>query len=237
MELNFIGRGAAFNVLEGNTNAYFVENEKLFMVDCGETMFEAIRKRGILNDVKEVYVLVSHTHSDHCGSLGSFGLYCQYVLGTKLKIIVPHNEAYIFTLKTLMTLFGNTENAFEFIYEEEIDGKFEAFDSVRYDLTKHAFELTCHSFIFETKNGGVFFSADTRVADNLLEFVRTHEHIDKMYMEVTDIDNPIDIHMNLDRFVAAINDEIKAKTYMMHFRNDECMKKVIASGFKVVECC
>ena len=237
MKLNFTGRGAAFNVKEGNTNAYFVENEKLFMIDCGETMFESIQKRGILQQVKEVYTLVSHTHSDHCGSIGSFGLYCQYVLGTKLKIIVPHNEAYNFTLKTLMTLFGNTERAYEFIYEEEIDGQFEAFDSVRYDLTKHAYELTCHSFVFETKQGAVFYSADTRVVDNLLEFVKKYDYIDKIYMEVTDLNNPGDIHLSLDKLLASIDDEIKNKTYMMHFRNDICFKKVMDVGFKVVECC
>lgn len=237
MELNFVGRGAAFNVLEGNTNAYFVENGKLFMVDCGETMFEAMRKRGVLNGVKEVYTLVSHTHSDHCASLGSFGLYCQFVLGTKLKIIVPHNEVYNDDLRRLMTIFGNTEKAFELIYEEEVDGKFEAFDSVRYDLTKHDFMLTCYSFVFETKQGAVFYSADTRVVDNLLEFLKKHDFIDKIYMEVTDLNNPGDIHLNLDKLLSVIDENTKNKIYMMHFRNDICFKKVIEAGFKVVECC
>lgn len=237
MKLNFTGRGAAFNVKEGNTNAYFVENEKLFMIDCGETMFEAIQKRGILQQVKEVYTLVSHTHSDHCGSLGSFGLYCQFVLGTKLKIIVPHNEVYNDDLRRLMTIFGNTEKAFELIYEEEVDGKFEAFDSVRYDLTKHDFMLTCYSFVFETKQGAVFYSADTRVVDNLLEFVQKYDFIDKIYMEVTDLNNSYEIHLSLDKLLSVIDEEIKNKIYMMHFRNDMCLKKVIEAGFKVVECC
>lgn len=237
MKLNFTGRGAAFNVKEGNTNAYFVENEKLFMIDCGETMFESIQKRGILQQVKEVYTLVSHTHSDHCGSIGSFGLYCQFVLGTKLKIIVPHNEVYNDDLRKLMTIFGNTEKAFELIYEEEVDGKFEAFDSVRYDLTKHDFMLTCYSFVFETKEGAVFYSADTRVVDNLLEFVEKHDFIDKIYMEVTDLNNPSDIHLNLDKLLSVIDENTKNKIYMMHFRNDICFKKVIEAGFKVVECC
>ena len=60
MELKFIGRGAAFNAEEGNTNAYFVENETLFLLDCGEGMFAHLKTHNILNKIKEVYVYISH---------------------------------------------------------------------------------------------------------------------------------------------------------------------------------
>ncbi len=235
MELTFTGRGAAFNVREGNTNAYFIEDGKLFLIDCGETMFETMVKNNLLQGIKEVYVLVSHTHSDHCGSLGSFGLYCQFVLKEKLKIIVPHSDEYINHLRDLMHIFGNTDKAFEFVYEEELDGKFENFKTVRYDLTKHDYMLTSYSFVFETNEGGLFYSADTRVADNLLKFVETHDKIDKMFMEVTDLDTPDDIHMNLDRLVNVLSEDIKSQIYMMHFRNAECMQKVKDYGFNIVE--
>ena len=49
MELIFTGRGAAFNPKEGNTNAYFIENDRLFLVDCGETMFGYLMLEGVLN--------------------------------------------------------------------------------------------------------------------------------------------------------------------------------------------
>ncbi len=235
MKLTFMGRGAAFNVMEGNTNAYYIEDDKLLMVDCGETMFEKMRKNNILDGIKEVYVLVSHTHSDHCGSLGSFGLYCQFVLQSKLKIIVCHNEEYVNDLDTLMRIFGCTKKAYEFLYEEEIDGMFKGFDSVRYELTKHDYMLTCYSFVFETNEGAIFYSADTRVVDNMMHFIDTHEDIDCIYMEVTDLKNDNDIHLNLDQLLAVMTDEIKEKIYMMHLRNDVCKQKVLDAGFKIVE--
>lgn len=236
MKLNFTGRGAAFNVKEGNTNAYFIENDKLFLVDCGETMFASLMERNAFQGIKEVYALVSHTHSDHCGSLGSVGLYCQFVLGTKLKLIAPHNDEYIEDLERLMTIFGNTKNAYEIIYEEEVDGKFEAFNEVRYDLTLHDYMLTCYSFVFETKNGAIFYSADTRVADNLLNFVKAHDVIDCIYMEVTDLNNPKDIHLSLDKLEASVTQDVKEKIFMMHLRNDGCLEKVLNAGYKVVTC-
>lgn len=42
MELSFIGRGAAFNSKEGNNSAFFIENNQLFLIDCGENIYERI---------------------------------------------------------------------------------------------------------------------------------------------------------------------------------------------------
>ena len=39
MELKFIGRGAAFNPKEGSDSAFFVDNNRLFLIDCGESVF------------------------------------------------------------------------------------------------------------------------------------------------------------------------------------------------------
>lgn len=234
MKLEFLGRGSAFNVREGNTSAYFIENHNLFLIDCGETVFERLSKKGLLKDIKEIYVLVSHMHSDHCGSLGSVGLYCQFVLNNKLKIVVPHHDIYIEQLRTLMTLFGNTDKAYEFIYDNELDNKFKAFSTVRYELTLHDYQLICYSFTFETENGGIFFSSDTRVLDNILHFIDTHEVIDKMYMEVTDLDVPKDIHLYVNKLIEGLDERYFSKIWIMHMRNDECKRRVLEAGFNVV---
>jgi len=233
MELLFTGRGAAFNTKEGNTSAYFIENEKLFLIDCGESVFAALKENQVLANIKEIYVLISHTHSDHCGSLGSLGFYCQYVLHTRLNIVVPHDDSYVQSLETLMSIFGNTKEAYQFIYEESLDHVFESFDSVRYDLTKHDDGLTCFSFVFETNCGAVFFSADTRITDNIVHFIKTHQQIDQMYMEVTDLHIPGDIHLNIEALEAVIPLEMRTKLWMMHLRGDECIARAKAAGFQI----
>ncbi len=235
MELHFLGRGAAFNTAQGNTSAYFVEKEKLFLIDCGESIFAKLQEEDIFSGIKEIYVVISHTHSDHCGSLGSLGLYCQFVLKNKLKIVVPHETAYVQSLELLMTLFGNTKNAYEFVYEENVDGIFEGFDSVRYELTKHDFQLTCFSFVFQTAKGGVFFSADTRTTENLQRFIEKQHEIDCIYMEVTDLGIPNDIHLNMAELEAVIPYNVRSKVRMMHLRSIECMKKLEYAGFQVVD--
>ena len=43
--LNFIGRGSAFDVREGNTSAYIKTDNNLFLLDCGESVFKEIIER------------------------------------------------------------------------------------------------------------------------------------------------------------------------------------------------
>lgn len=236
MDLHFIGRGSAFHVKEKNTSAYFIEKDSLFLIDCGETVFSTLMEKDILSQVKNIYVLISHTHSDHCGSLGSLGFYCQYVLGTKLKIIVPHHQDYIQSLKTLMSLYGNTSEAYEFIYEESVDHMFDQFLNVRYDLTVHDDGLICFSFIFETLKGAIFYSADTRVVDNVVAFMNRYQTIDRIYIEATDVKIVGDVHLYMYELKKVIPDEMCSKIYMMHLRSDSCMDLAKSFGFQIVEC-
>ena len=53
MELLFLGRGAAFNTSQGNTAACIREGERLMLLDCGETVFSALKERGLLEGVRE----------------------------------------------------------------------------------------------------------------------------------------------------------------------------------------
>lgn len=232
MELTFLGTGAAFNAEAGNTAAYLIEDDKLFLIDCGESVFKTLKERNLLN-VKEVYVMISHLHCDHCGSLGTLGLYTKFVLNTKMHFIIPHHEEYQEQLKMLMHLYGNN-HTYQFIYDDELDGTFKAFDKVRYELTKHYDEQICFSFVFETKQGAIFYSADTKTIDNVTSFIDRYHEIDKIYMEATDLCLKDDVHLNIDEMLQSIPTYLHDKVYMMHLRGEECKKKALELGLKVV---
>ena len=62
--LKFLGRGSAFNTVEGNTSAYFVRDNILFLIDCGETVFheftanDKLKKliaENQINDIQEAF--------------------------------------------------------------------------------------------------------------------------------------------------------------------------------------
>src|SRR5471030_2097764 len=82
-KLEFLGRGSGYNIKEGNTAAYIRINETLLMIDCGETIFKTIVEKELIEGIKYIHVLITHMHSDHVGSLGSFIGFCYW----KYKIV------------------------------------------------------------------------------------------------------------------------------------------------------
>ena len=131
MELHFLGRGAAFYVEAGNTSAYLREGSRLLLLDCGESVFADLLRRGALSGVTDITVALSHLHSDHCGSLGSLCHYCFYMLHIIPKLVLPEDAAYRADVATLLRLFGVQENAFAFVEDGGALG-FSSFRSFRY---------------------------------------------------------------------------------------------------------
>lgn len=234
MNLQFLGLGSAFYTERGNTSAYLREGEKLLLLDCGESVFRSLTERQLLDGVKTVYAAISHTHTDHCGSLGSLALYCKFAGDISLKLILPAQEPeYAGTLRQLMSVFGVWEDYYGTIEDCGLDGIFSSFLTLRYVPTIHDRRMSCHSFVFETAQGGVFFSADTAVTDTVEVFLSTHENFEKVYMEATDVLIPGDVHVYMPRLERLFPPEIRKRVYLMHFRNRQCIRAAEEKGFQI----
>ena len=232
--LRFLGRGAAFNPAMGNTSAYIREGGRLLLLDCGEAVFERLIARQVLDGIKEVYFAVSHLHSDHCGSLGTTVLYCRERLGAEVYMLLPaKEEAYTASVRTLLSLFGVAEEDYRVMDPSEMPA-FDAFTGFSYARTIHSPGMTCFSFVLETPQGGVFYSADSHTTDALEAFLRTHEQVAMIYMEMTDRDIPGGVHMSLSRLQAVLPPELVAKTRLMHLGSESCIRTAQEAGFQVV---
>ena len=89
-KLKPLGFGSAFNSQEyGNNSWYFIEKDKVFMIDCGYTVFNTFREKG-LDNYKEINIIITHMHTDHVGSLGTLIEWMYYVKGFKVNIL-SHN--------------------------------------------------------------------------------------------------------------------------------------------------
>lgn len=79
--LKFLGRGSMFNIKEGSNSAYWKDysNTTMILIDCGCTTFQRIESLNILDGVKELVILITHSHSDHIGSLSDLLFYCKFV--------------------------------------------------------------------------------------------------------------------------------------------------------------
>ena len=89
-KLKSLGFGSAFNSQEyGNNSWYFIEKDKVFMIDCGYTVFNTFREKG-LDNYKEINIIITHMHTDHVGSLGTLIEWMYCVKGFKVNIL-SHN--------------------------------------------------------------------------------------------------------------------------------------------------
>ena len=235
MELNFLGRGAAFNQKEGNNSAYFISNNQLFLIDCGENIFERIIRINLLDGIENINLMITHTHSDHIGSLGSLVLYCYYELHMPLNIIIPENAKYLADILSLLNIFGCTKSMYSYIDERKLDNKYDAFKDFRYIETSHCDELNCYGLLFTTEEGIVYYSGDTNETNIIKSLILSGQPIDKVYIDTTTADFSGNVHLNINILEKTISNELKKKVYCMHFNNVDCIDEATKIGFNVVQ--
>lgn len=235
MNLLFLGRGAAFNPKEGNTSAYFLENNQLFLIDCGESIFERIINKKILNNIETINVIITHTHSDHVGSLGSLISYSYYKLHKPINIIVPNNYKFKKNLKNLLNIFGCGKNKFTFIDEKNYDNKYKSFEKVRFIKTVHSKNLICYSIIFYTNKGIIFYSGDTNDLNNIIKLISSNNKIDKIYIDTTTENYSGNVHLYIGDLQKVIPKQLIEKIYCMHLNDTNNIEMIKEFGFNAVE--
>ena len=240
MDLNFLGRGADFNPKEGNTSAFFIENNELFLIDCGESVFGNIIMEDVLDGINKINLMITHTHPDHIGSAASLIGYAYYNPKQKripVDIILPGSTKYLYSrdIKILLRKSGSERYKYNFACDKDFDGKYNSFQSLRYVKTTHYSKLKCYSLIFNTKNGIIYYSGDTNEINTLMKIINSGEKIDKIFLDTTTDDYEGNVHLNIEIIKDNIPEELYKKVYCMHFNNDECIKRANEIGFNVVE--
>ena len=109
MELHFTGTGAAYYPRLGSNAAFFVKNNHLFMIDCGESTFRKMEARDEIRTCDKITVFITHLHADHIGSLGSFASYCLSVLQKRITVIAQDD-----TVVEILKLMGVPADMYDF---------------------------------------------------------------------------------------------------------------------------
>jgi Cft2 family RNA processing exonuclease len=235
IELTFLGRGAGFNPAEGSTSAYFIHKGTMFLIDCGESVFQTVLENKILDTVSGLNVFITHTHSDHTGSIGSLFLYASMVKNITPNIIIDLNMGYLSDLRALLGIFGLTEKMYHFVDAPALDGCYSSFSKIRYVKTRHCDELESCGILFETEQGLVFYTGDMRDPAPLLEIIKSGHAIDKIYIDSNNNREPSVHHISIHTLDDILPPEIKPKIYCMHINNSRCVEEATAYGFNVVD--
>jgi glyoxylase-like metal-dependent hydrolase (beta-lactamase superfamily II) len=226
-KLKFLGRGSAFNVKEGNTSAYLKQDDMLLLIDCGESVFQRILEKKLLDDVKEVNVLITHFHSDHCGSLSSLIMYCFYCKGIKANVYYPEE----YQLRTFLDCTGCKLGELYNILDLRIfKDKYEI--GITSLKTLHVKEIPSYSYVLTKNNIPTLYTGDTTGNRNMKTVLDANGIV---YTDCCLADYDGNVHTSLRKLCELVPREFRERVYCMHIDNIELIDKANAEGFYVVE--
>lgn len=221
--LKFVGTGSAFNTELGNNSAFIKEGENLFLIDCGGTVFERLKNKGILNDVKNIKVMITHTHPDHIGSLGDLIFYTYYFLKGNVEIFHKEKDK----ISSILNLLGVNQSYYvvndnEKIYIENM--------KIHLEIIKasHSKSLNAFSCVIEYNDEKSYYSGDSNViTDYILERFKARD-IKYIYQDTCGKDYDGNAHLYIGKIADVIDESLRPFVTCMHIDqvlSDEDFKK------------
>ncbi|MFI5135346.1 MAG: MBL fold metallo-hydrolase [Chitinophagales bacterium] len=155
MEIKFLGTGGAFDSEYGNSAALVRCNGKTFLIDCGFTTFATLKQFDLFGKID--FVLITHLHNDHTGSLVNTLLY--YFLhvhrGEKMKVIYPTKKFKKQLSRFLSIALMNADDFVEWVPLKSVK-EVQCIDT----FGLHVEEYQTYSYIFREAKEVMVFSGD-----------------------------------------------------------------------------
>lgn len=226
MELHFTGRGSAFNPAEGNSNAYLIRGNRLFLLDIGEGTFERLKKVLPLEEFESIDLFLTHLHCDHVGSIGSLISY-EYCLFQK-KITVHHPEK---TVLDLLDLLGIKRDMY--LVDHAKEGVVHGLN-YRFIETVHVDNMVCYGVALSAEGDSLYFSGDAAdIPEEILQGMKEGT-IGRLYQDTT-LKNPEKPgHLYLGKLLQRVPEELRRKVICMHL-DEGAEEKIKGYGLKIVE--
>lgn len=226
MELRFLGLGSAYNPLCKNANAILPLGDCLLMFDCGESTFETLYSRGILDQYNAFVVAITHFHSDHVGSLGSFISYCHCQLHKKVYLVYPNDDIRKFLLFT-----GVPETMYTYLSPAA------PMPCGELRLTpvevQHDPLISCFGYLVQTGDAQFFFGGDSAaIPDDILRLLKDRK-IDTIYQDVTyEHSWESTCHGTLENLCIQVPEEFRTQVICMHLGSD-FKSSIEVAGFRL----
>jgi len=225
--LKFIGIGSCFNFEMGNTSAYYLDEtqKSLLLIDCGESVFGEIGKKGLIDNLEKITVVITHLHSDHAGSLPSLVFYMYLKYGIKPDIIYPDKSDIIDKI-----LFTVGEDMYNIYTPEEYNDTIGIY-IVNKVKQKHSCNIKAYGYELTIEDKKIFYSGDTHVLwQDILNKFLNYEY-NYFYHEVCKGEN-ID-HHSIEELMKEIPEGRRKEVYCMHIADDELLQMVKQAGFSI----
>lgn len=88
--IKFLGKDSGFG--KKNTSAYAIVNNRLLLIDCGNTVFTQLQEKNLFDGISGIDVIITHMHGDHVGSFSQLALFSYFELKMPINIITACKE-------------------------------------------------------------------------------------------------------------------------------------------------
>jgi len=195
--LSFIGIGSAFNTKLGNTSAFIHNQNSMILIDCGGTVFHRLMELKLLDGLKQLNIVITHTHPDHVGSLGEVIFYAYYALKIIPKLYFPNTEL----MWTFLRCIGVEEKMVEMVGSQEVEicdqelGKF----NLSFLPVSHLPTIPAFGFILESKDSRVYYSGDANIIPGSVMKILEEGSLDILYQDTCGLDYDGNAHLSFRR--------------------------------------
>ena len=235
--LKFIGTGSAFNTELGNTSAYIKNDKTVFIFDCGESAFARMKQIKLFENVENVYIFITHTHSDHVGSIGSLIHYLNLFNGIVANIIVSTDEEaannQMKVMKNLLHTYGCGEDAYEFTYADMLEDVLPNLSDVKMVEVKHVDNLKSYSIELYFKDRTIYFVGDNRDKTYLKHIAKKLKDNDIIYTDCTNQVYKNSPHISINELCEIFDEKQRKQVCTMHFNSSSCAQQAKSEGFMV----
>lgn len=232
MFLKFIGSGSALNTSLGNNSAYIKEGRSLLLIDCGSTTFSRIQGLDLLDEIKNIYVLITHRHPDHIASLGDLLFYAHFIAKAEVTIITPDGK----NVAALLKYMGVGAELYSMVNLPEIYVlKNEDFEiGIDYVKVSHVADFECFGYILDYHRTKIYYSGDANdlPEEVLQEFL--DNKINYIYHDVCSFEYPDNPHMFIERLCALFDKGNRNRVFCMHYDEGFDKLRAIQLGFNLV---
>ena len=168
----FIGTGGVFDYRIGNSAFLLYSNLGVILVDCGYTVYGSLDEKNLINSVD--YLLLTHLHGDHVGSIHPLMLHLKNKCKRKLKLLYPCVEFRDEVVSYCKHFLIDVDSYLDFVDINDVCGL-----SFIDTSNQHVVGMHSYAFSFMDEKQVLFYSGDLGSVDIVKSFLVTHAQSEK----------------------------------------------------------